>query len=73
MPISSPGSLRSPRSQALSMGTTPGMFLAEAPYDCCAGVPSVMAGGHYQDQSPQIDTNTKSLDTTVPFTITSGR
>ena len=73
MPISSPGSLRSPRKQALAMGTTPGMFLAEAPYDSQAGVPSSMAGGHYQDLPPQINTGTKPVEALSPFTVSSGR
>ncbi len=73
MPISSPGSLRSPRKQALSMGTSPSLFTGEAAYDSQAGVPSAMAHGHYQDLPPQLDTNTKPMDSTTPFVLSSGR
>lgn len=73
MPVSSPGALRSPRKQALAMGTVPSLFTGEASYDSQAGVPAAMSHGHYQDLPPQISTTTKPVDTTTPFALSSGR
>jgi hypothetical protein len=73
MPISSPGTLRSPRKQALSMGTVPSLFTGEALYDSQAGVPAAMAQGHYQDLPPQISTSTTPVDSNTPFALSSGR
>lgn len=73
MPISSPGSLRSPRSQALGMGTVPSGFTdLSAGYDTQAGVPSNVAGGHYQSAGPFVTTGGAPLNTPTPFALSGG-
>jgi hypothetical protein len=72
MPISSPGSLRSSRKQALAIGAEPGKFVAEIPYNACAGAPMSVAGGCYQSLPVRVDSAAKAIDVDVPFVL-SGR
>lgn len=73
MPISSPGTLRSPRKQALAMGTSPAGFMdSGAMYDSQAGVPKDMSGGHYQSQGPFVSTAGSPINTSIPFALTGG-
>lgn len=72
MAFTSPGSLRSPRKQALAMGTAPGTLSEGVAYDSNAGVPSSMAGGHYQTQGPFVTASGSPINTTTPFALSGG-
>lgn len=69
-PPPSPGGLRSPRKQALAMGTDPAGFQGGLEYDAQAGVPVLpgMPLGTYQSLPPQISSVGGAINTPTPFT-----
>lgn len=67
-PPSSPGSLRSPRSRALEIGTNPqGFGEGPMPYHTQAGVPAAVSGGTYQSQGPFVSESGSPINTPTPF------
>jgi len=68
MPQSSPGTLRTPRSRALEIGTNPKGFEGGIDYDPQAGVPSGTQADHYQDQKPAVSGG-KPSEGIKPFTL----
>ena len=65
----SPGSLRSPRTQALKMGTDPRGFEGQMPYDAHAGIPmgTPSAGQKYQSAGPFLSESGGPINTPTPF------
>lgn len=70
MPVTSPGHLRSPRKQALAMGTNSALFSdLGADYDANAGTPKSASGGHYQSQGPFVSPSGSPINTATPFAL----
>ena len=66
MPQKSPGTLTSPRDQALKIGTAPQGFDNGDEYDAQAGVPKSMAGGVYKDSAEGLPDDVKLPQGNLP-------
>lgn len=65
---------RTPRTQAIKMGTESKGFAGELPYDAQAGVPASMTGGRYYDNAAdeakmQPGQNKPSVHKDIPFVL----
>lgn len=65
----SPSTLRTPRTQALKMGTDPRGFEGQIPYDAHAGIPMGVtgAGQSYQSAGPFVGGPGGAINTATPF------
>lgn len=65
----SPSTLRTPRTQALKMGTDPRGFEGQIPYDAHAGIPASApsAGQSYQSAGPFVGGGSGPVNTPTPF------
>lgn len=67
----SPSTLRTPRTQALKMGTDPRGFADQIPYDAHAGIPMGVtgAGQSYKSAGPFVSAEGSPINTPKPFGI----